>query len=233
MMYLKKNSCVSGGVKISSADDNDNSLTSFEGIFNGIPESLDFDATVSSIVKENCAKKSETKNVPNDKNSGKQKLSNEESFIIQVPMKTVGEDASAKQIEDKSMTMEACVKQTQSSKSLMLADLLDKKEGPALNGVLGKDLRIGEKGLELVEKAILKETHLNHKGINVKKDSVVSVNGESRTGDRSTVINNVTPSPQCGSKRSLSSEADQSPIDEKRVKVDTEEKEDKGNLNKQ
>lgn len=183
-------------------------------------------------MKENCAKKAENKSgVSSDKNTAKQKVSNEESYTMPIPIKSVGsEDLCGKQFDEKSMTLESCVKQTQ-NKSLMLADLLDKKEGPALNGVLGKDLRIGEKGLELVEKAILKETHLNHKGITVKKDSVVNVNGEARTGgDRSTVINNASPSPQCGNKRSASSEPDQDPIEEKRFKIDAEGREEKGNL---
>lgn len=137
-------------------------------------------------------------------------------------------------VEDKQheKSPESCVKQA-ANKSLMLADLLDKKEGPALNGVLGKDLRIGEKGFELVEKAILKETHLNHKGVTVKKESVVNVNGESRTGggDRTTtVINNATPSPQCGNKRpASSSEPDQDErIEEKRVKTEAEAEDAKG-----
>ncbi|XP_066999631.2 AT-rich interactive domain-containing protein 2 isoform X4 [Anabrus simplex] len=108
-----------GTGNISSTDDNENSLTSFEGILlNGIPHSLDIDAA------------------SNDSSS---KDSAQSASLVKPP----------------------------SSKSLMLADLLekkvDKKEPPILNGVLGKELRIGEKGLELVE------NHLEK----VLKDSVV------------------------------------------------------------
>ncbi|KAK6626139.1 hypothetical protein RUM43_006444 [Polyplax serrata] len=217
---MASTSCAAtGGGNVSSADDNDNdnSLTSFEGIFNGIPESLDLDATVSTIVNENCSKKSA---LPGEEVSGENNADGVEQAAV---AKSQDIDVEDKQHEK---SPESCVKQA-ANKSLMLADLLDKKEGPALNGVLGKDLRIGEKGFELVEKAILKETHLNHKGVTVKKESVVNVNGESRTGggDRTTtVINNATPSPQCGNKRpASSSEPDQDErIEEKRVKMEAE-----------
>lgn len=56
------------------------------------------------------------------------------------------------------------------NKPLMLADLLEKKvdkDPPLLNGMIAKELRIGEKGLELVEnhieKALSKETNTNDK----------------------------------------------------------------------
>lgn len=89
-----------GGV--SSTEDGDNSLTSFEGLLNGIP-SID--------------------NPLNDDSNSKDSLRNN--------MK----------------------------KPLMLADLLEKKvekDTLLLNGVLGKELRLGEKGLGLVENHIEK-----------------------------------------------------------------------------
>lgn len=100
--------CIGVGTEnISSTDDGENSLTSFEGILlNGIPPSLDIDAA------------------SNDSSS-------------------------------KDSARSGSVLKAQNTKSLMLADLLEKKvekkEPPVLNGVLGKELRIGEKGLELVE----------------------------------------------------------------------------------
>ena len=218
------------GGNASSFEDNDNSLTSFEGIFNGTSEPLDLDAPVSSIVKENFLKTNENKSeiISRDKNSKTNESDNNTG--ISASLKSSGKDdlSLSKHANEKTMTSESCTKQTQ-SKSLMLADLLDKKEGPALNGVLGKDLRIGEKGLELVEKAILKETSLNHKGVTVKKDSVVNVNGDARTGGdhRSTVINNATSS-QCRSKRSASTELDA--IEEKRFKTETGSSKMKGIL---
>lgn len=95
----------------SSTDDNENSLTSFEGIFlNGI----DLEAALSDTSKlvNNIAKPPE-------------------------------------------------VEPATKPKSQMLADLLDKKESPLLNGL------IGEKGLELVEKAILadKPVVVNNNGV--------------------------------------------------------------------
>ncbi|GJQ83093.1 hypothetical protein Trydic_g20104 [Trypoxylus dichotomus] len=89
-----------GGV--SSTEDGDNSLTSFEGLLNGIP-SLD--------------------NPLNDDSNSKDSLKNN------------------------------------AKKPLMLADLLEKKvekDPMLLNGVLGKELRLGEKGLDLVENHIEK-----------------------------------------------------------------------------
>lgn len=117
-----------------------------------------------------------------------------EENCVKQPNKATNDDSSSKNSLRTSeenhvkLAEENCVKPQ--NKSLMLADLLDKKESPALNGVLGKDLRIGEKGLELVEKAILKETHLNNKDISVnyKKDSVLSVNGDSRTADECVTV---------------------------------------------
>ncbi|KRT80635.1 hypothetical protein AMK59_6340 [Oryctes borbonicus] len=98
-----------GGV--SSTEDGDNSLTSFEGLLNGIP-SLD--------------------NPLNDDSNSKDSLRN----ITKKP--------------------------------LMLADLLEKKiekDPMLLNGVLGKELRLGEKGLDLVEnhieKVLSKENNMN------------------------------------------------------------------------
>lgn len=94
---------------ISSTEDGENSLTSFEGILlNGIPS-------------------------------------------IDNPL-NINEDSNSK---DSLRNSNAIVK----NKPLMLADLLEKKidkDPPALNGVLGKELRIGEKGLELVENHIEK-----------------------------------------------------------------------------
>lgn len=98
-----------GGV--SSTEDGDNSLTSFEGLLNGIP-SLD--------------------NPLNDDSNSKDSLKNN------------------------------------TKKPLMLADLLEKKiekDPMLLNGVLGKELRLGEKGLDLVEnhieKVLSKENNMN------------------------------------------------------------------------
>lgn len=187
-----------------SADDNDNSLTSFEGIFNGLQESLDIDAP----------------SLPDPKQL-QNKLGPEDGKKEENGLKSVKSEESGSQPDKKAMTEEPRPNQTQ-SKSLMLADLLDKKESPALNGVLGKDLRIGEKGLELVEKAILKETHLNNKDISVncKKDNVVSVNGDSRTGDECvTVIG--SESAQCGNKRAGDSANEDSEV--KRLKLEAEE----------
>ncbi|PSN46078.1 hypothetical protein C0J52_02288 [Blattella germanica] len=107
-----------GAGNISSTDDGENSLTSFEGLLlNGIPHSLDIDAASNDSSSKDSARSA---------------------------TKPVG------------------------TKSLMLADLLekkvDKKEPPILNGVLGKELRIGEKGLELVEnhlEKVLKESSVS------------------------------------------------------------------------
>ncbi|KAL0272764.1 UNVERIFIED_CONTAM: hypothetical protein PYX00_005615 [Menopon gallinae] len=197
---------VTGGGN-TSADDNDNSLTSFEGIFNGLQESLDIDAPSLPEPKQfqNKLNPDDGKKEENGLKSGKS-----------------ASEESGSQPEKKAMTDEPRPNQTQ-SKSLMLADLLDKKESPALNGVLGKDLRIGEKGLELVEKAILKETHLNNKDISVncKKDSVVSVNGDTRTGGDECVTVIGSEATQCGNKRAGDAANEDSEV--KRLKLDTEE----------
>lgn len=103
---------------ISSTEDCDNSLTSFEGILlNGLP-SIDNPLNV------------------NDDSNSKDSIRNTTMIV--------------------------------KNKPLMLADLLEKKidkDPPALNGVLGKELRIGDKGLELVEnhieKALSKENNTN------------------------------------------------------------------------
>lgn len=99
-----------GGV--SSTEDGDNSLTSFEGLLNGIDNPI-----------------------------------------------TINEDSNSKD----SMKNNA-------KKPLMLADLLEKKvdkDPPLVNGVLGKELRIGDKGLELVEnhidKVLCKDANENNK----------------------------------------------------------------------
>lgn len=90
---------------ISSTEDGENSLTSFEGILlNGIP-------SIDNPLNEDS----------NSKDSLKSGLN------------------------------------ISKNKPLMLADLLEKKvekELPTLNGAIGKELRIGEKGLELVENHI-------------------------------------------------------------------------------
>lgn len=99
-----------GGV--SSTEDGDNSLTSFEGILlNGIP-SIDNPLIV------------------NDDSNSKDSLKN-----------AINTNVISK------------------NRPLRLADLLEKKiekELPILNGVVGKELRIGDKGLELVENHIEK-----------------------------------------------------------------------------
>ncbi|PNF32753.1 hypothetical protein B7P43_G04513 [Cryptotermes secundus] len=119
---------------ISSTDDGENSLTSFEGLLlNGIPHSLDIDAASNDSSSKDSAR----------------------SSLQQQNPKPAG------------------------TKSLMLADLLekkvDKKEPPILNGVLGKELRIGEKGLELVEnhlEKVLKESSIMQaKPVDVKESS--------------------------------------------------------------
>ncbi|XP_069680497.1 AT-rich interactive domain-containing protein 2 isoform X8 [Periplaneta americana] len=149
-----------GAGNISSTDDGENSLTSFEGLLlNGIPHSLDIDAA------------------SNDSNS-----------------------------KDSARSCSQNPKPT-GTKSLMLADLLekkvDKKEPPILNGVLGKELRIGEKGLELVEnhlEKVLKESSvIQTKPIDVKELSKnvggISCSGSEPSGVVRTVgqvSNNVT-----------------------------------------
>lgn len=114
---------------ISSTEDGDNSLTSFEGILlNGIP-SID-----------------NPLNINEDSNS-KDSIKNSSSTIVK-------------------------------NKPLMLADLLEKKidkDPPALNGVLGKELRIGDKGLELVEnhieRALNKENNTNEMSMETSNSS--------------------------------------------------------------
>lgn len=119
---------------ISSTDDGENSLTSFEGLLlNGIPHSLDIDAASNDSSSKDSARSSSHQQNP----------------------------------------------KPAATKSLMLADLLekkvDKKEPPILNGVLGKELRIGEKGLELVEnhlEKVLKESSVTQtKSIDIKETS--------------------------------------------------------------
>nr|CAD7443351.1 unnamed protein product [Timema bartmani] len=118
-----------GASNVSSTDDGENSLTSFEGfLLNGIPNSIDIDAASNDSSSKDSVR----------------------SGVIIKP---------------------GC-------KSLMLADLLekrvDKKEPPILNGIVGKELRIGDKGLELVE------NHLEK----VLKESVnLNVTVETKTGE--------------------------------------------------
>ena len=123
-----------GAGNISSTDDGENSLTSFEGLLlNGIPHSLDIDAASNDSSSKDSAR----------------------SSLQQQNPKPPG------------------------TKSLMLADLLekkvDKKDPPILNGVLGKELRIGDKGLELVEnhlEKVLKESSITQtKPVDVKEPS--------------------------------------------------------------
>ncbi|KAK9720447.1 RFX DNA-binding domain [Popillia japonica] len=115
-----------GGV--SSTEDGDNSLTSFEGLLNGIP-SLD--------------------NPLNDDSNSKDSL---KSSI---------------------------------KKPLMLADLLEKKvekDPMLLNGVLGKELRLGEKGLDLVEnhieKVLSKENNMNESSIDTSGTNNLDKNND-------------------------------------------------------
>ncbi|XP_018568229.1 AT-rich interactive domain-containing protein 2 isoform X2 [Anoplophora glabripennis] len=92
---------------ISSTEEGDNSLTSFEGLLNGIPN-------MENPLNEDSNSKDSVKIVSSE-----------------IPM----------------------------NKPLRLADLLEKKfekSPPMLNGVLGKDLRLGEKTLDLVENHIEK-----------------------------------------------------------------------------
>lgn len=92
---------------ISSTEEGDNSLTSFEGLLNGIPN-------MENPLNEDSNSKDSVKIVSSE-----------------IPM----------------------------NKPLRLADLLEKKfekSPPMLNGVLGKDLRLGEKALDLVENHIEK-----------------------------------------------------------------------------
>ncbi|KAF5270062.1 hypothetical protein FQA39_LY08474 [Lamprigera yunnana] len=102
----------SGGINvgISSTEDGDNSLTSFEGLLNGVPN-IDNPLNL------------------NDDSNSKDSL------------KSLGTNVISR------------------NKPLMLADLLEKKvdkDPPILNGLLAKELRIGDKGLELVENHIEK-----------------------------------------------------------------------------
>ncbi|XP_031339468.1 AT-rich interactive domain-containing protein 2-like isoform X2 [Photinus pyralis] len=95
-------------VGISSTEDGENSLTSFEGLLNGVPN-LDNPLNL------------------NDDSNSKDSL------------KSLGANVISR------------------NKPLMLADLLEKKvekDPPILNGLLAKELRIGDKGLELVENHI-------------------------------------------------------------------------------
>ncbi|KAK5644097.1 hypothetical protein RI129_007942 [Pyrocoelia pectoralis] len=95
-------------VGISSTEDGDNSLTSFEGLLNGVP------------------------NIDNPLNLNEDSNSKDS-------LKSLGTNVISR------------------NKPLMLADLLEKKvekDPPILNGLLAKELRIGDKGLELVENHI-------------------------------------------------------------------------------
>ncbi|KAJ8968964.1 hypothetical protein NQ317_018328 [Molorchus minor] len=92
---------------ISSTEEGDNSLTSFEGLLNGIP-------SMENPLNEDSNSKESVKIVPSE------------------------------------ISM---------NKPLRLADLLEKKfekSPPMLNGALGKELRLGEKALDLVENHIEK-----------------------------------------------------------------------------
>lgn len=98
-----------GNIGISSTEEGDNSLTSFEGLLNGVP-----------TVENNLSL--------NDDSNSKESLKSVNTGISR-------------------------------NKPLMLADLLEKKvekELPLLNGTISKELRIGDKGLELVENHIEK-----------------------------------------------------------------------------
>lgn len=135
-------------VGISSTEDGENSLTSFEGILlNGIPNSIDIDAA------------------NNDESSN-----------------------SKDSIRNNAVT----------KKPLMLADLLEKKvekDPPVMNGLVGKELRIGEKGLELVD---------NHISKILNKEN--SVNCDEKDVDERTLENSV-------------SEVKEEPVDVSDVKV--------------
>lgn len=127
---------VSGGV--SSTEDGENSLTSFEGLLNGIPNSIDID------------------NPCNEDSNSKDSVRNT------------------------------------TKKPLMLADLLEKKvekDPPVLNGIVGKELRIGDKGLELVDNHISKilSKENNSPNIDNKGVSVIVSSEDSRTSDINSV----------------------------------------------
>ncbi|KAK4887370.1 hypothetical protein RN001_003641 [Aquatica leii] len=112
-------------VGISSTEDGDNSLTSFEGLLNGVPN-LDNPLNL------------------NDDSNSKDSL------------KSLGTNVISR------------------NKPLMLADLLEKKvdkDPPILNGLLAKELRIGDKGLELVENHIEKALNNDKAAGTVKKNS--------------------------------------------------------------
>lgn len=106
---------------MSSTEDGDNSLTSFEGLLNGIPN---VESTIS--LNDDSNSKESLKSIPSSN-----------SAILK-------------------------------NKPLMLADLLEKKvdkDVPILNGVINKELRLGEKGMDLVEnhieKALSKDPNKN------------------------------------------------------------------------
>lgn len=136
---------LSGGV--SSTEDGENSLTSFEGILlNGIPNSIDIDAPCND-----------------DSNNSKDSIRNNTSI---------------------------------NKKPLMLADLLEKKvekDPPVLNGVVGKELRIGDKGLELVDNHISKILSKENSSPNIdsKEVSVIVSSEDSRTSDITNSVNSV------------------------------------------
>lgn len=106
---------------ISSTEDGENSLTSFEGLLNGIP------------------------NIENPLN----------------------EDSNFKDFSNTGSN--------EMYKPLRLADLLEKKfekSPPLLNGVLGKELRLGDKSLDLVENHI--EKVLSRDNIDIKSELVIN-----------------------------------------------------------
>lgn len=150
------NVALSGG--ISSTEDGENSLTSFEGILlNGIPHSIDIDAP--------C----------NDDSNSKDSIRNTANNPCKKP--------------------------------LMLADLLEKKvdkDPPILNGVIGKELRIGDKGLELVDNHINKILNKdNNASVESKEVSVIVSSENNGSGDTVRTcqeLNNSVISAQCNNK---------------------------------
>lgn len=106
---------------ISSTEDGDNSLTSFEGLLNGIPN-------IENVLNEDS----------NSKDSSK-------------------------------------VASSDIYKPLRLADLLEKKiekNPPILNGALGKELRLGDKSMDLVENHIEKVLNRDSSENNVVKNEI-------------------------------------------------------------
>lgn len=99
----------------------------------------------------------------------------------------------------------------------MLADLLEKKidKEPVLNGVVGKELRIGEKGLELVDKCfnkiLSKENNPPNTEIIVKEEPIIK--------DEPPNNEEVTQDVKIGIKRSA--EDDISEVEEKKPNLGT------------